>query len=242
MVPAPGRRRAAPVNARPLKRIAVMQPYFFPYAGYFRLFGQVDEFVMLDCVQFPRTGRVHRSEIDHDRVGPRWLTLPLARQARNTLIRDLQFAEGARAELDRRLAVLPGLARPGNPAAERLREHLHSPLGGVVDFLGQGLRLCCDLFGLDTPIVHSSQLDTPGHLRGQQRILSICQARGATHYLNAPGGRDLYAPEAFEQAGIRLEFLPPYLGPHAHLLPSLLRDGAGPIAEELARLKQGEGP
>ena len=226
------------MSARPVKRIAVMQPYFFPYAGYFRLLSQVDEFVILDCVQFPRTGRVHRSEIDLDRIGPRWLTLPLARQPRHVLIHDLQFAPGARAELDHRLGVLPGLGRRGNSTVEALRAHLHSPLGNVVDFLEDGIRLCGELFGLKTPILKSSTLDTPRNLRGQQRILSICKARGATHYLNAPGGRELYAPDAFEKEGVRLEFLPPYLGPHLHLLPSLLRDGAGPIAEELARFQR----
>ena len=225
------------MNARPVKRIAVMQPYFFPYAGYFRLLSQVDEFVILDCVQFPRTGRVHRSEIDHDRVGPRWLTLPLARQPRHVLIHDLQFAPGARAELDMRLGVLPGLARRGNAETEQLREHLFSPLVNVVDFLEDGLRLCANLFRLQTPILQSSVLEIPGHLRGQQRIMAICKARGATHYLNAPGGRELYAPDAFENAGIRLEFLPPYLGPHVHLLPTLLRGGAGAIAEELAEFR-----
>ena len=40
-----------------------MQPYLFPYAGYFRLLSQVDEFVIYDCVQFPRRGRVHRTEV-----------------------------------------------------------------------------------------------------------------------------------------------------------------------------------
>ncbi len=230
------------MNARPLKRIAVMQPYFFPYAGYFRLFAQADEFVILDCVQFPRTGRVHRSEIAHDRVGPRRLTLPLARQVRHTLIRDLQFAEGARAELDQRLSVLPALRRASHPTAERLRAHLFAPLPGVVDFLEDGLRLCCSLFGLQAPIVRSSSLDIAPALRGQARILAICQAREATHYLNAPGGRELYAPDAFDRAGIRLEFLPAYAGPHVHLLPTLLRDGAGPIATELANAPRIEPP
>lgn len=230
------------MSARPMKRVAVMQPYFFPYAGYFRLMSEADEFVILDCVQFPRTGRVHRSEIDNDRVGPRWLTLPLARQARQTMIHQLQFADGARAELDHRLGVLTGLARPGHATAEQLRAHLYSPLGDVVDFLESGLRLCCSLFGLHTPILRSSSLGIASSLRGQQRILAICQARAATHYLNAPGGRDLYAADAFEKVGIRLEFLPPYLGPHVHLLPALLRHGAGPIAKELADATWRPGP
>jgi hypothetical protein len=46
-----------------MSRIAVMQPYFFPYAGYFRLLQAADHFVLLDCVQFPRRGRVHRTQV-----------------------------------------------------------------------------------------------------------------------------------------------------------------------------------
>lgn len=228
------------MTATPRKRIAIMQPYFFPYAGYFRLFAQADEFVILDCVQFPRTGRVHRSEIARDRSGPRWLTLPLARQPRNVLIRELEFAAGAQEEWKRRLAALPALARAASPDSETLHAYLHSPLGGVLDFLQDGLRLCCSMFGLNTRISQSSSLGIPDELRGQDRILAICRELGASHYLNAPGGRDLYEAGAFRRAGIELEFLPPYSGEFRHLLPCLLQTGAQPIAEELAAHPRGE--
>jgi len=213
------------------KRIAVMQPYFFPYAGYFRLFAQVDEFVLFDCVQFPRTGRVHRSEV----APGSWLTLPLARQSREVLIRDLQFATDARSEFDRRLAALPWLAQARGEAADRLREYLHSPLAGVVDFLEDGLRLVNSALGIDTPIVRSSTLPIAAALRGQDRILAIAAARGARTYVNPPGGRALYQPQDFAAAGLELEFLPEYEGPHRHLLPELARGGAAAIAAELER-------
>src|SRR5204863_5264388 len=175
------------------KRVAVMKPYFFPYAGYFRLFAQVDEFVLFDCVQFPRTGRVHRSEV----APGSWLTLPLARKAREVLIRDLEFAPGARAEFDRRLAALPWLAQARGEPAEQLRAYLQAPLGGVVDFLETGLKLVNSLLGIDTPILRSSSLAIAPELRGQERIIAIARARGANTYLNPPGGRALYQPEAF---------------------------------------------
>jgi hypothetical protein len=211
------------------KRIAVMQPYFFPYAGYFRLFSQVDEFVLFDRVQFPRTGRVHRTEYEPGK----WLTLPLVRQALEVQICDLVFAEGARSELDRRLAALPWLASAKGEHAERLREYLYSPLGDVVDFLEQGLRLVNSLLGIEVPIVRSSTLDIAPGLRGQSRVLAIASARGASHYLNSPGGRALYQPEAFAQAGIELEFLPDYQGRHYQLLPDLVRGEAASIAAEV---------
>src|SRR5689334_2859030 len=69
--------------------VAVMQPYFFPYAGYFRLFAQVDEFISFDCVQFRRRGRIHRTEVPGPGGSLQWLTLPLAYAPRETLIRDV---------------------------------------------------------------------------------------------------------------------------------------------------------
>lgn len=211
------------------KRIAVMQPYFFPYAGYFRLFTHVDEFVLLDSVQFPRSGRVHRSET----APGSWLSLPMARQPLATLIRELEFGAGARGEFDRRLAAQPWLFSARGEAAEQLREYLHAPLENVVDYLEDGLRLVNRLLGIDTPILRSSSLSIAPELRGQDRILAIAAARGARSYLNSPGGRALYQPDDFAAAGLALEFLPDYSGRHFHLLPALARGEAGAIAAEL---------
>src|SRR5438874_2141062 len=77
--------------------VAIMQPYFIPYAGYFRLFAASNLFVIYDCVQFPRQGWVHRNQLaDHSGMR-RWLTLPLEKAAQNVLIRDLRFAPNAAA-------------------------------------------------------------------------------------------------------------------------------------------------
>lgn len=214
-------------------RVAIMQPYFFPYAGYFRLFAQADEFIVLDCVQFPRTGRVHRSEVARLGRPSDWLTLPLARQSRETTIADLAFADGARQEFDIRLAALPWIRSSRGPAADRLREYLHGPMDSVVDYLQRGLELVCGELGLRTPITRSSTLGLPTALRGQDRILAIAQARGARSYLNSPGGKGLYDAEAFRLAGIELQFLDTYAGEFMHLLPALMQRDPRDIAQDL---------
>ena len=206
-----------------------MQPYFLPYAGYFRLLARADEFVIFDCVQFPRRGRVHRCEVP-GRDGTEWLTLPLARQARDVRIADLAFGSGARARFDARLEALPWIAAARGPSADALRGFLQAPLEGVVDYLEQGLRLVAGLLGIDCAIRRSSTLGLPAGLRGEDRVLAIAAALDATHYLNAPGGRDLYDRARFAAAGIALEFLSPWQGPGMQLLPALLLDGAAPIA------------
>jgi hypothetical protein len=214
---------AAPVaTPAPRHRVAVMQPYFYPYAGYFRLFAAVDEFVVFDCVQFPRRGRVHRSQVPGPGGQEEWLTLPLRAQSRDVLIRELQFAADARAEFDRRLARFPWLATGRGELAERVHAHLHAPLDDVVGYLEAGLRLVADALGFAPRIRRSSSLHLDPSLRAQDRILAIAQACGATDYVNPPGGRELYEPAAFTAAGLGLHFLRPYAGRFTHLLPALL--------------------
>lgn len=206
----------------PTRRVAVMQPYFLPYAGYFRLFAAVDEFVVLDCVQFPRRGRVHRTEVPGPDDAPAWLTLPLARQPRDTPIHALRFATDARVQLDARLAALPWFRRASGPAADMVRAQLDAPLDDVVDFLEATLRMAAGAMGFQPAMRRSSTLHIDPALRGQARIIAIARAVGATHYLNSPGGRALYDAQTFAQEGLVLEFLSPYRGSVPQLLPALL--------------------
>ena len=101
--------------------IAIMQPYFIPYAGYFRLFAVSDLLVIYDCVQFARRGWVHRNRLP-DRSGvERWLTLPLAKAPQSVLIKDLRFPEDAAALLDHRLhpSALDQQGSNAQPAQEQ---------------------------------------------------------------------------------------------------------------------------
>jgi hypothetical protein len=227
----------APVEGLPAtsKRVAVMQPYFFPYAGYFRLMLEVDEFVIFDCVQFPRRGRVHRCEVPGPRGAIDWLTLPLARQPRDILIRELAFSDNARPALDSRLSRLPWVGTARGPCSDRIRDFLFGPLDSVIDYLGSGLKLVAELLGLQVTITRSSDLDISPDLRGQDRVIAVAKAAGAAEYLNPPGGRNLYEAKAFERNGLRLSFLPEYAGHFFHLLPALMTCSAASILDDIRK-------
>jgi hypothetical protein len=209
-------------RARAVKRVAVMQPYFLPYAGYFRLFHEVDEFVVYDCVQFPRRGRVHRTEVPGPSGAVEWLTLPLLRQPREVRIMDLRFAPDARTRFDERLERLPVMRSPTGPAAARVADLLRGPLDDVVGFIESGLGLACELLGLPFRVTRSSALDIDPSVRGQERLLAVAVGRGATTYVNAPGGVALYDADRFRDHDIELRFLAPYEGAYRYLLPALL--------------------
>ena len=210
-----------------------MQPYFFPYAGYFRLFAAADQFVIFDCVQFPRRGRVHRTEVPGANGAPEWLTLPLAYHPRDVFIRDLRFARDARERFDRCLAGLPWIRSAAGPSAERVRAFLATPLDSVIDYLVTGLRLVVDLLGFQTSIIRSSSLDLNPSLRGQARVIAAVQAVGGACYLNPPGGRALYDAATFRHAGLELAFLTPYGGRYVHLLPAVMMQPAEDICRDV---------
>jgi WbqC-like protein family len=217
----------------PIKRVAVMQPYFFPYAGYFRLFCELDEFVLFDCVQFPRRGRVHRCEIPGPSGATEWLTLPLSRQPRDVLIRDLAFAPNAREQFDARLERYAWIRSAKGAAAERIRAFLFAPLSSVIDYIEEGIRLTVEILRFNTKITRSSRFALPPSLSGQSRVIAVAQSAGATHYLNPPGGRSLYDPLAFKREGLQLSFLPPYQGQFLHLLPALMTIDAELISADI---------
>jgi hypothetical protein len=211
--------------------VAIMQPYFYPYAGYFRLFSRADLFVVYDCVQFPRRGWVHRNRLTGADGQLRWLTLRLVHAAQETAIRDMRLEPSAM----RQLAV--DLRR--FPAFDGALPNLHAwlPLleGGatLVDYLERNLKAVLDRLGIACPMVRSSSLDLDPALRGQQRILAIARQLGATRYLNAPGGRELYEADAFLREGITLEFLAPAGASQASLLERLCRETPESIRADL---------
>lgn len=210
-----------------------MQPYFFPYGGYFRLFSGADLFVVLDCVQFPRRGWVHRNRLDNANGEPQWLTLPLVKSDRDaTRICDLLFAENAQqlmAQQIPRFGCLKSLETREPELATLLSDFSVSP----TEYLIRGLRWTTERLGIARPIVVSSSLGIPEGLRAQDRIIEIARQLNATHYINAPGGQALYDGSAFAAAGLSLDFLVDYTGPTQSMLQRLLTEDAATVAGEV---------
>ncbi|RCK40972.1 WbqC family protein [Thalassospira profundimaris] len=190
-------------------KIAIMQPYFYPYAGYFELFRQSELFVIYDCVQFPRRGWVHRNKIrrtnDAHESGE-WLTLPIASCSQQTKIKDLSFAQDAEAEWYQRLQRFPTLYQALQNRQDAF-ETICSLDVPPVDYLVENLRFACSFLGLHFNVVRSSELSIPESYKAQDRILKILKELGGSCYNNLPGGRELYSQEDFRDNGIELNFL-----------------------------------
>jgi hypothetical protein len=209
--------------------VAVMQPYFLPYPGYFRLFAAADQVALFDCVQFPRRGWVHRNCLPDADGAAAWLTLPLQRAPVDTPIRDLRFADDATARLrvsSRRFPVLRDCRHP-------LFDEMHRLDGTVCDYLERLLRVCCAAMGLPFVTVRTSTLELDPALRGEARVLAAAQRLGATRYVNLEGGRSLYDAATFERHGMTLHILPEWRGAQWSILYRLLTEPAERIAAEI---------
>lgn len=214
-------------------RVAIMQPYFFPYGGYYRLFAAADIFVALDCVQFPRRGWVHRNKLSNGNDEPQWLTLPLSKSDRDTTrICDLRFSEDAHhlmKEQMRRFPCLINLEKNEPQLAAILSDFTLSP----AQYLVRGLEWATERLDLKRPIVMSSSFGISDKFKAQDRILEIAKRIKATDYINAPGGRDLYDAATFEAAGLSLNFLPSYTGQSQSILQRILSESTDCVAQEI---------
>lgn len=184
-----------------------MQPYFFPYAGYYRLLLESDAFVVFDNAQFPRRGRVHRCQVRGEDGSTRWLTLPLERAPQQTKISHMRLVSGAGPLIESRIGQLQDISRLVR-GDETLGEHLLNPGEPLLEYLCAGIRLVSGLVGASSRMLYASEILPRGDEAYQEYIINIGRELGAETYVNSPGGFELYDHQLFDKAGLELTFLP----------------------------------
>lgn len=198
--------------------VAIMQPYLFPYLGYFQLAAAVDEFWLLDTVQFIQQGWMNRNAL--------WIngrktmySIPVNKRPRINLISNKSYAPTASKDsLKLAKTMRQAYAKAANvetaaQLVEDFAQHLERS-SVAADFTSAtefALQRCFDVIGLTTPIKRISSLRLDQNLGGQDRIIAACQGIGAQNYVNMIGGRDLYDADSFAAAGLRLHFIDPVL-------------------------------
>jgi hypothetical protein len=191
-----------------IKRLAIMQPYFLPYIGYFQLIAAVDKFVIYDDVNFINKGWINRNRMLANGE-PLLFTVPVSGASQNRLICDLRLSLDKSwqirllktIELNYRKApqfqvVFPLLQKVILYAEVELSAFVLNSLKEVSLFLG-----IADKF------VKTSMKYGNSHLQGQDRILDICVQEGASIYVNAAGGVALYERHIFAASNITLQIL-----------------------------------
>lgn len=197
------------------KTVVVMQPYLFPYLGYFQLLAVADEIVLLDDVQFTRRGWMNRNRIARPDGSEQRLVLPVEAAPQGTLMCDIRISEQYSPDnmfeaIRHTYAKAPEFSR----VAPAIRDVLFQTERSLVPWLTNGLETIFQFVGIPVTYRLSSALQPVAQLRGVDRILDICHQLGASRYVNAPGGRELYEHSVFESEGLSLAFLEPRIDPY----------------------------
>lgn len=196
-------------------RVAIMQPYLFPYLGYFQLLHCVDTFVLLDDVAFIKKGWINRNLLLVN-CAKYMFSIPLAGSSQNKLIMDTRLHSDARV----RHKLLATIKQEYKATAEfdrvfPLVEYVllsdEQDLTTVVQDSLQRINAHVDL---PVSIIRSSAVAKDNNLAAQARILELCQCLGADEYVNLLGGTTLYSAAEFARQGISLRFLRPTLVPY----------------------------
>ena len=189
-------------------KVGVMQPYFFPYIGYWQLLNAVDRYVILDDVNFIKRGWINRNRIlngDKDE----YIRITIENISQNRKINEHYFFEKEKCfEVLRRTIRERYAKAPCFEETYALLDHIFTYEGdNVADFLSYQITEVCAYLDIDTEILRSSQLERGEGLRAQDRIIDLCKKLGADEYYNAIGGVELYDREAFAKEDMQLHFV-----------------------------------
>jgi GNAT superfamily N-acetyltransferase len=199
------------------RRVAIMQPYVFPYVGYFNLIDAVDLFVFLDDVAFPKRGWVNRNRLLVN--GMEYMfTVPVQSVSQNRLICETRIAPLGKwlASFLKTLRYSYGSAVDFDLVEALVRRPFESGLESISAVAQESVVSVMEYLALPFDSVLASQVAPRSvDLVGQSRIVDIACSVNAVEYYNPPGGRGLYDSSAFESRGLELRFVIPRLSPYA---------------------------
>jgi hypothetical protein len=190
---------------RVMKSVVISQPQLLPWPGFFELVASADVYVHLDDAQFSRGGFINRVQIKHP-AGSKWMSVPLKGRGSFQEINDVE-AVGTDWKRRHRELVRQSLARaPHLDLALAVLDAVYAT-ERLAELLMAGIELPAAKMNLRRPTqwIRSSKLGLAG--MSWERVLAIVKAVGGTHYVTAHGAANYLNHEAFETAGVIVDYL-----------------------------------
>lgn len=179
-----------------------MQPYFFPYLGYYQLFNHVDHFIFLDDVNFIKKGYINRNHILLN-SRPHKFTLAIKNSSQNKKINELFFKNDFN-KLKKTIYLNYRKSKNFDAANELIENIFKNQELNVAKLSAQTIISIFNIF--KKKLSYSFSSEYPSELKSQERIVSLCKLHGATEYYNPIGGIDLYDPKFFKKNDLNLKF------------------------------------
>lgn len=190
-------------------KIAIMQPYFLPYIGYFQLLNSVDKFVIYDNIQFTKKGWINRNRMLLN-GNDEYFTLPLKKASDYLNVNQRELSDSFEIHKVKLLRIIKERYSKSpqydiiNPLIESIFNYDDKNLFG---FILNALNRIKDFLDIETEIVISSNIPINHDLKSQDKVIAICKSLKATQYINAIGGLELYEKSKFLENEIELKFI-----------------------------------
>lgn len=187
-------------------KVAIMQPYFLPYIGYFQLLNYVDKFVIYDDIQYTKKGWINRNRI---RTGD-MITIPIKKASDYLDIQDRFLSDDwskQRKKLENKIYSCYIKSENYSEGSSLLESILHFQEKNLFKFIFNSINTVNNYLNIHTEIIKSSSLKRSRELKAQDSVLQICKMLEADTYVNLTGGRDLYCKNYFEANNVELKFI-----------------------------------
>lgn len=188
-------------------KVAIMQPYFFPYIGYFQLIASADLFIVYDNIKYTKKGWINRNRILQNGKDVTF-SLPLKSDSDYLYVCERELS--ADFNRDKLLNQFKGVYQRAPyfahtfPLLERI---VRCGDTNLFNFLHHSIVATCEHLGITTEIRVSSNVNINHDLKNQDKVLALCKAVDASTYINAIGGIELYSKKMFHEQGIQLKFI-----------------------------------
>ena len=190
-------------------KVAIMQPYLFPYIGYFQLMNAVDEFIIYDNIQFTKKGWINRNRILVNGADT-YITLPLKKDSDYLDIKKRFLSDewpNERKKILNRIIESYRKAPQFNFVYPIIECILMYEEQNLFAFILNSLQEINQYLEIKTPLIISSSVPINHDLKAVNKVIELCKARKATTYINPIGGVELYSKEDFKNEGLELQFL-----------------------------------
>ncbi|WP_078594296.1 WbqC family protein [Evansella clarkii] len=184
-----------------------MQPYFFPYIGYWQLIYTVNTFVIYDDVNYKKAGWINRNRILTNGES-KLISLPVKKASQNKLINQLDIlGDDVNEALIKTIMYSYYKAPYFSEVFPLIQNIINYNEKNLAVFLENLIRRICDYLSIDTQIIVSSAVNKNNSLHGQDKIIDIIKTLNGEEYINPSGGVHLYSQLAFSNNNIKLKFL-----------------------------------
>ena len=191
-----------------MMKTVIMQPYLFPYLGYWQMISSADVFVLFDDVNFIKRGWINRNNILLNGQA-HLFTLPLVEASQNKLIKDINVTPEDK-EKQKILKTIEMAYKKAPyfqdvfPMIVKVFTHSEHDLK---NFLLNQFKVIFEYLDIKTTLICSSDIEKDNSLKAQDKIIDICHRLNTTHYINAIGGQELYDKDRFEKENMKLSFI-----------------------------------